>query len=72
MQGGNSDEELLEYHHYGCRVLIGQYSYKNFEYNGRVQFDSAKLPYCGQGGYFAPHDSRYSIAFKDMLDGSIA
>ena len=34
VQGGNSDEELLEYHHYGCRVLIGQYSYKNFEYHG--------------------------------------
>ena len=69
VQGGKS-EELLEYHHYSCRVLIGQYSYKNFEYNGRVQFDSAKLPYCGQGGYFAPRDSRYSIAFKDMSDGS--
>lgn len=70
VQGGDSDEEPLEYHHYGCRVLVGQYSYENFEFTGQAHFDSVEFRYCGQGGYFAPHDPRYSIAFKDMSDGS--
>ena len=70
VQGGDSAQEPLEYHHYGCRVLIGQYSYENFEFTGQAHFDSVEFRYCGQGGYFAPHDPRYSIAFKDMSDGS--
>ena len=70
VQGGDSPEEPLEYHHYGCRVLIGQYSYDNFEFTGQAHFDSVEFRYCGQGGYFSPRDPRYSIAFKDLSDDS--
>ena len=71
VQGGEDPEEPLEYHHYGCRVLIGQYEYDdNEDFVGKAEFASVEFRYCGQGGYFSPFDPRYAIAFKDLSSDS--
>ena len=67
IQGGEDDEEPLEQHHYGCRILIGEYTtFLMYTYTGSVSIDSVEVRFCGQGGYFSPRDPRYSIAFKDI------
>lgn len=69
IQGGNDPSEPQEFHHYGCRILIGRYT-DNYgdQQVGRAQIDSVELRYCGQGGYFSPRDPRYSLVFKDLKD----
>ncbi len=64
--GGEDSDEPLEMHHYGCRILVGQYTSRGYTtYRGNLWMDSAEVRYCGQGGYFSPRDPRYSIAFRD-------
>ena len=71
IQGGEDELEPLEYNHYGCRILIGQYSSTlGFVYNGFVTIDSVEIRFCGQGGYFSPRDPRYSIAFKSSFESA--
>ena len=68
--GGEHPEEPLEDHHYGCRLLVGEYTSTPFTYSGHLWMDSVEFRYCGQGGYFSPRDPRYSIAFRDSYDGA--
>ena len=68
--GGEDPDEPLESHHYGCRLLVGEYSVAGFTYTGRLQLDSVEFRFCGQGGYFSPTDPRYSIAFRNSFDSS--
>ncbi len=71
IQGGEDPEEPLEDYHYGCRILIGEYTTPSlYIYTGTVSFDSIEVRYCGQGGYFSPTDPRYSIAIKDIADSN--
>ena len=71
IQGGEMESEPLEFHHYGCRILIGQYrSPVGVLYSGFVKLDSIEVCHCGQGGFFSPRDPRYSIAFKNNFDKS--
>lgn len=71
IQGGEDITEPLEHHHYGCRILVGQFSTaEGFTYNGYLMMDSVEVRYCGQGGYHSPRDPRYSIAFKNSMDSS--
>ena len=69
IQGGEDPEEPQEEHHYGCRILIGEYTTSlQYTYTGTVAIDSIEVKYCGQGGYFSPLDPRYSIAIKDIVN----
>ena len=71
IQGGEEESEPLELHHYGCRILIGQYkSSTGVRYSGFIRMDSVEIRHCGQGGYFSPRDPRYSIAFRNVFDMS--
>ena len=71
IEGGNSLEEPLEEHHYGCRILIGQFqSFTGTTYAGSLQMDSVEVRHCGQGGYFSPYDPRYAVAFHNCFDRS--
>ena len=73
IQGGEEQDEPLEMHHYGCRILIGQYrsSTLGVQYSGYVKMESVEVRYCGQGGYHSPRDPRYSIAFRNNFDGTV-
>lgn len=67
IQGGDDDIELLEEYHYGCRILVGEYTTSTlYTYTGTVNIDSVEIRHCGQGGYFSPIDPRYSLVFKDI------
>ncbi len=66
IQGGEDVDEPLEIHHYGCRIMIGEYSSAVSTYTGTVAIDSVEVRFCGQGGYFSPTDPRYSVVFKDI------
>ena len=68
IQGGEEEDEPLEFHHYGCRLLVGSYSDQGFDYSGRLWLQSVEFRFCGQGGYFSPRDPRYSIAFRSSRE----
>ena len=71
IEGGNSKDEPIEDHHYGCRILVGQFqSFTGITYTGTLQMDSVEVRYCGQGGYFSPYDPRYSLAFLNCFESS--
>ena len=71
IQGGDDVAEPLDTHHYGCRILVGEYtSQQGYLYSGHVMMDSVEVRHCGQGGYFSPSDPRYAIAFKNSVSGS--
>ena len=69
--GGEDPGQPLEQHHYGCRLLVGEYTSRGFTFSGHAWLDSVEFRFCGQGGYFSPRDPRYSIAFRNNFDSSI-
>lgn len=67
IQGGDDPDEPLDEYHYGCRILVGEYTTNTlYTYTGTVNMDSVEIRHCGQGGYFSPIDPRYSLVFKDI------
>ena len=68
--GGENPDQMLEQHHYGCRVLVGKYTTRGYTFRGHMKLDSVELRFCGQGGYFSPRDPRYAIAFRNNFNGS--
>ena len=68
--GGEDPSQPLEQHHYGCRLLVGQYSTRGYIFHGHLELESVELRYCGQGGYFSPRDPRYAIAFHNNFNYS--
>lgn len=69
--GGEDSDQLLEEHHYGCRILVGQYITHSYTFSGQLKMDSVEIRHCGQGGYFSPRDPRYSIAFRNCFETSM-
>lgn len=71
IQGGEEEDEPLEFNHYGCRILVSQYrNNAGVQYSGSLRMDFVEIRHCGQGGYFSPRDPRYSIAFRNNFDSS--
>ena len=70
IEGGEDSDEPLETHHYGCRLLVGQYQAGAWVYSGRLWLHSVEFRHCGQGGFFSPRDPRYSIAFRSSHETS--
>ena len=68
--GGEDPSQVLENHHYGCRLLVGSYTTRGYTFHGHVKLDSVELRFCGQGGYFSPRDPRYAIAFRTSFNSS--
>ena len=72
IQGGEDPVEPLEFHHYGCRILIGRYrSTLGIQYSGFIKMEGVEVRHCGQGGYHSPRDPRYSIAFRNNFGNSV-
>ena len=69
--GGEDHNQLLEDHHYGCRLLVGRYTTRGFTFHGHLELDSVEFRFCGQGGYFSPRDPRYAIAFHNNYNSSV-
>ena len=66
IEGADDANQVLDKQSFGCRVLIGSFGGSGAS-NRRVRVENAEFRHCGQEGWSAAYDPRYSHIKQNLV-----